>query len=138
MNASAKRMLLAIAAAALAGGATMAMEGPGDSSPALEKALAGRIAGKSVDCIDRTRVNGPEIIDPYNILYRQSGARLWRSRLESKCSGLRADDILVVETFGEQLCRNDRMQIVNRNSGAPLSYCFLGGFTPYDKPAPPR
>lgn len=130
-----KRLALGMLAAMIAGGATAAMQVEAPESPALAKALAGRVAGKPASCIVRTRVSGPEIIDPYNILYRQSGARIWRSRLESKCSGLRDNDILVVETFGEQLCRNDRLTVVNRNSGAPVSYCFLGGFTPYDKPA---
>lgn len=123
------------AAAVLCGAAALAQDSP-PLSPDLAKALEGRVAGKPENCISASRVNGPEIIDDRNILYRQSGARVWRNQLADKCAPMRDNDYLVVEAYGDQICKFDRFRVVNRNSGLPSSYCILGSFTPYDKPRP--
>ena len=129
----------AVILAALTIGASAPAQEPAEPSPGLAQALTGYVSGKPVNCIAASRVSGPEIIDTTNILYRQSRDRLWRNKLEDKCPLLRENDILVVERFGDQLCRFDRFQIVNRNSGFASGYCILGSFTPYDMPkAPPK
>ncbi|MBX9859880.1 MAG: hypothetical protein K2Y20_09860 [Sphingomonas sp.] len=127
------RWFVALAAAALAGGTTVMARDAVTLSPELAKALAGRVAGKPENCISASRVNGPEIIDNRNILYRQSGARVWRNEMADKCTVLRENDILVIESYGNQICKFDRFQVINRNSGFPSAYCILGSFTPYDK-----
>lgn len=130
------RWRLVLAAVALAGGATALAQDSAPLSPDLAKALAGRVPGKPENCISRSRVGGPEIIDDRNLLYQQSGARIWRNELSDKCATLRGNDYLVIETFGDQICRYDRFRVVNRDSGIPSAYCILGRFTPYDKPKP--
>ncbi|MBY0282936.1 MAG: hypothetical protein K2W81_03095 [Sphingomonas sp.] len=127
------RWFVALAATALAGGATVMAQDAAPLSPELAKALAGRVAGKPETCISASRVNGPEIIDSRNILYRQSGARIWRNEMADACPALGDNEILVVEAYGDQLCKFDRFRVVNRNSGFPSAYCILGSFTPYDK-----
>ncbi len=127
------RWFVALAAAALAGGTTVMARDAVPLSPELAKALEGRVPGKPENCISASRVNGPEIIDNRNILYRQSGARVWRNEMADKCTVLRENDILVIESYGNQICRFDRFQVINRNSGFPSAYCVLGSFTPYDK-----
>ncbi|MBA3879020.1 MAG: hypothetical protein C0500_04825 [Sphingobium sp.] len=129
---------MALAGAALACGATALAQDSAPLSPDLAKALEGRVPGKPANCISRSQVGGPEIIDNRNILYHQSGARIWRNELTDHCPTLRDNDIVVIETFGDQICRYDRFQVINRNSGIPSPYCILGRFTPYDKvkPAP--
>lgn len=133
-----RRWRAALAAAALASGATALAQDSAPLSPDLAKALAGRVPGKPENCISNGRVNGPEVIDNRNILYRQSGARIWRNELTDSCPALRDNDILVIEIYGDQICKFDRFRVVNRNSGIPSGFCILGSFTPYDKvkPAP--
>ena len=102
------RWRLALVAVALAGGASALAQDSAPLSPDLAKALAGRVPGKPVNCISNTRVNGPEIIDDRNILYRQSGARIWRNEMTDKCPAVRDNDIVVIEIFGDQICKYDR------------------------------
>lgn len=111
-------------------------EDPAPTPPALAEALAGRVAGKPRNCIALSPGDGPEVIDSRTILYRQSGARVWLNRLEQACPALREEDIVVVESYGGQLCRLDRFQVVGRNGGVPSAFCFFGAFTPYDSPKP--
>lgn len=127
---------MTLAAIALAAGASALAQDSAPLTPDLAKALQGRVPGKPENCITGSRVNGPEIIDNRNILYRQSGARVWRNELTDKCTVLRDNDILVIETYGDQICKFDRFRVVNRNSGLPSAYCILGSFTPYDKVKP--
>lgn len=125
-----------IAAMALTVGATAMAQDSAPMSPALAKALEGRVPGKPENCIWNSRGTSPDIVDDRNILYRQSGARIWRNELADKCTPMRDNDYLVIESYGDQICKFDRFRVVNRNSGAPSAYCILGSFTPYDKPKP--
>ncbi|MBX9859878.1 MAG: hypothetical protein K2Y20_09850 [Sphingomonas sp.] len=114
---------------------------PPDLAKAPEGRVPGagcRVPGKPENCITGSRVNGPEIIDTYNIIYRQSGTRIRRNQLTDRCPALRDNDILVIESYGDQICKYDRFRVVNRNSGIPSAYCIWGDFPPYDKvkPAP--
>ncbi len=138
-----KRRLLIGAAAGLAAGAAAAMTQDGQPdpppSPALTQAIAGRVAGKPENCVEQTRVNGPEPVDQRHILYRQSGKRIWINTLRGFCPPLVNDYLLVFDNqWGLQLCRNDRFQVATRNGGVSFAYCFLGTFTPYDKVEQPR
>ena len=138
--------LLAIGLAAVALGTT-AMAGSRAQNDAtadraraeLSAALAGRTAGKAQNCIDQSRVQGPEAIGDRTVIYRQSGRRIWLSTLQSSCPALRGDRTLIVESYGLQICRQDRFQVLPRGSAIPLGFCYFGPFTPYDRdPAPKR
>lgn len=98
----------------------------------LAKALDGRVAGKPQDCISSMGTNGPQIIDQRTILYRQGG-KVWRNDLPDSCPGLDDDDLLVIELWGSQMCRNDRFHANDRLSRIPGTSCRLGSFTPYVK-----
>lgn len=100
----------------------------------VAKALAGRVPGKAENCITLSRVDGPQIVDPHTILYRQSGKRVWRTEPVGACPSLRPLEALVVEVWGGQLCRNDRFRVVTPGLSIPSAYCRFGSFTPYDKP----
>jgi hypothetical protein len=115
---------IAIALAGLAGAA----------APAAERdALAERIAGKLVDCVDHARLGGPEIIDTRTLRYRD-GRRIWRNDLPAACPGLRPTATVIVEIYGSQLCRNDHVRAQEVGSVIPGPVCRLGKFTPYDLP----
>ena len=122
-------VLIPIAALGLLGAAPAAPR-----QDELAEALAGRIAGTPVDCVDNARLNGPQIIDEKTLIYRESGRRVWRNDLIGECRGLRPMDTLIVDIFGSQICRNDHFRALTPGTTIPSAYCRLGKFTPYDKP----
>ncbi|KQS03508.1 hypothetical protein ASG11_03905 [Sphingomonas sp. Leaf357] len=99
----------------------------------LARALAGRVAGAPVKCLDPRLADGPQVVGTQTLLYRRGNGRLWVNTLPEPCPGLRFNAVPVVEMFGGEMCRNDRFTPVTPGSipGAP---CRLGGFTPWDKP----
>lgn len=99
----------------------------------LAEALEGRVAGEPVNCIPASEGGGPDIIDSKTILYRQ-GNRLWRNDLPDNCPFMRPNQILIVELWGSNLCRNDLVSVVERGGGSiPIGKCRLGQFTPYTR-----
>ncbi|MFX8110421.1 hypothetical protein ABTK99_19145, partial [Acinetobacter baumannii] len=104
-----RAVLLAGAALALAGAAS------GDSRSPLDRALAGRVAGAPVRCIDNPTNQGPEVIDSRTIIYRDV-SRLWVNHLPEACPSLSDNAILIVNVYGGQLCENDRFRTVERES----------------------
>lgn len=126
--------LLLVGAAALLGAAPAP---DGARSPRaqakLDKALAGRIAGATVDCVDVARLSAPSIIDSRTILYRDMSRRIWRNDLPEQCGILRPERIVVLQLQGSQLCRGDAIDILDRGLNVPVGSCRLGGFTPYEK-----
>lgn len=123
------------AAAALAGCASMSQEAPSERAQArLAEALDGRVAGKAVDCVASTRLDGPDIIDSRTILYRESGRRIWRNDLPDACPFLRPDRIMIIELHGSDMCRNDLFSVIDRGGATiPIGKCRLGQFTPYER-----
>jgi hypothetical protein len=113
--------------------ALAAMAGTAPAAP-REDPLAGRMAGAPVECVDRTRVGGPDIIDDRTILYRESRKRIWRNDLPAACPGLRPTATLIMQAYGSDMCRNDRFQPREPGSVIPGPDCRLGSFTPYDLP----
>ena len=99
----------------------------------LEKALAGRVAGRPTTCINLSNVNSTTIIDGKAILYRVGG-RLYVNVPRSGASVLRDDDILVTQTIGSQLCSIDTVRLVDRASRFPRGFVALGDFVPYSLP----
>jgi len=126
-----RTILIPIAALGLFGAAAPAA--PGQET--AESLLAGRIAGKPVDCVDKSRLEGPQIIDAKTLIYHESGNRLWRNDLIGVCPGLQPMDTLIVDIYGTSLCRNDHFRALTPGLTIPGPYCRLGNFTPYDKPA---
>ena len=96
--------------------------------------LAGRTAGKPEQCLDLSRINGPQIVDQRTILYTQSGKRIWRTGPVGKCPALRAPATLIVDVYANRLCRNDRFRVVEPGAIIPSAWCRFDAFTPYDKP----
>ena len=126
-----RALLIPIAALGLVGAAAPAPP----RQETAESVLAGRIEGKPVDCVDKSRLEGPQIIDDKTLIYHESGSRLWRNNLIGACPGLKPMDTLIVDIYGTSLCRNDRFRAVTPGLSIPGPYCRLGKFTPYDKPA---
>ena len=95
--------------------------------------LHDRVPGPPVSCVDQDRVGVPLVFNPTAILFRQSGARVWRNTPEASCQALRWGAHLVMFNTGRRLCRGDRFRVIPPGSTIPSATCFLGPFVPYDK-----
>lgn len=100
---------------------------------ARDDPLAGRVPGRPVECLDLSRVQGPDIVDSHTILYRQNRRRIWRTGPVGACSPMRTGDTLIVELYSSQICHNDRFR--PRAPGSlPGGQCRFDRFVPYDLP----
>jgi hypothetical protein len=99
----------------------------------MTKLLAGRVAGKPVNCISLTGSQSSQIIDGTAIVYRVGG-RLYVNTPRSGASTLNDDDILVTRTIGSQLCSIDTVDLIDRASRIQRGFVILGQFVPYEKP----
>ena len=98
----------------------------------LAKMLEGRVAGKPVDCIQLTALNGTTIVSKTAIVYETMGT-LYVNRPDFPQS-LSDDDILVTKTWSAQLCRLDMVQLYTRG-GTSFWHGTVGlnQFVPYTK-----
>ncbi|CAN5549582.1 hypothetical protein BH09PSE4_BH09PSE4_22760 [soil metagenome] len=126
-----RRITLAVLFTLSAGVATAA---PHSDEAELAKALAGRTATKTADCVDPSQLGGPQAIGKQTIIYRQSGRRIWRNTLPEVCRWLDPNVTFIIEQYGSRICRDDRFRIVEHGSRIPSPYCRFGSFTAYDKP----
>lgn len=99
----------------------------------LNRALAGRTAGRPVGCITTRGLN----VDIYGdkLLYRNGagGSPAYLNQTTGGCFGFRRDDILVSTTPTGQFCRGDIIRTVDRTSGFPSGSCAFGDFVPYTR-----
>jgi hypothetical protein len=98
----------------------------------LDRMLAGRVAGKPVDCINLRDIRSSQIIDRTAIVY-QVGGKLYVNRPRGGASSLDDNDILVTNTVTSQLCRIDTVRLIDRTSRFYSGFVSLGEFVPYTK-----
>lgn len=96
--------------------------------------VAGKTAGKPVDCID-TRFARPSL-SAYGdrLVYRVSRKLVWVSETAGGCGNVARGDALVTRQYQARLCRGDIAQTVNAQTRIPTGSCALGPFTPYRAP----
>lgn len=100
----------------------------------LDKALIGKVAGDKVSCINRQQQTNLTVISNNVLLYKVSSKLVYKNELIGSCNGLTRGDILIVRSFGSQLCRGDMTSTADRMSGMLSGACALGDFTPYRAP----
>jgi hypothetical protein len=127
------RTLVILAALVATTGATADSRADRDAR-ALDKALAGRVAGKPIDCISPPLAGGTQVIGNHTLLYQNYGRAVLRNELPDACPGLDDNSIIVTEVHGGQLCRGDLFYTLDRDSRIPGPRCRLGAFVPYEKP----
>ena len=129
-----KKTVLALAVASLAltasAGVAQNRRGP-DGDARLAKLLEGRVPGKPVSCISAQISNRLQIIDRTAVVY-DSGGTVYVAKPRDPRT-LNSDDILVINRFGSQLCKQDIIRTVDRNSGFMTGVVFLGDFVPYTR-----
>ncbi len=99
----------------------------------LAKILAGREAGKPVDCINLPVTRDARIIDKTAIVY-DAGNVIYVNR-PTNADSLDDDDIMVTELHGSQLCKIDTVKMHDRSSHMFSGFVGLNAFVPYRKVA---
>ena len=123
---------------ALLGASATALAADRDNSKneaQLSAALAGRVAGKPVDCISLRDIRSSQIIDHTAIVYDTGRGQLLVNRPRVGASSPDSDDILVTKTYGSDLCSLDTINLIDRGSRFSHGFVGLGEFVPYSKPA---
>ena len=99
---------------------------------ALSRELATRTAGEPRECVPQRQGQSLTASDRRTIVYDLPG-ELWVNRLAADCPGLRPHSTIIVETFGDRYCRNDRIRALEPGTTIPGPICLLESFTPYRK-----
>ncbi len=97
----------------------------------LAKLLAGRVAGKPIDCIDLGRAQRSQVIDHTAIVY-DMGSTLYVNRPRDAAS-LDSDETLVTKLWTSQLCRMDTITLHDREGGFYRGFISLEQFVPYKR-----
>ena len=100
----------------------------------LDKALAGRIAGKPLNCIPNYRATDMQIIDDYTIIFKD-GRTVYLQTPQGGCPGIaNHSNILVNRPMGTtQLCSGDINHLLDPSTGMGGGSCVFSEFVPYTK-----
>lgn len=129
-----RNSVLAVAALLIAAAPATARQSTQERGEAeLAKQLNGLVPGKPQDCIMLSRVEGSDIVDGTAIIYRTLGGVTYVNRPRG-AEMLREDDIPVQFVWGSQLCRMDRVKLLDRSTRMDRGVASLGEFVPYTKP----
>ncbi|SNT74225.1 hypothetical protein SAMN06297382_2135 [Amphiplicatus metriothermophilus] len=121
------RLRLVLISTMLFGAASAAF---GGEKAAKETALAKyKETGERVDCISGFgSADQMTPIDETQILFR-AGKRHYLNRLSGRCNNLDSPFYYVKrEAWGSQICKNDRLTVVDSSSGITAGFCRLGEF----------
>jgi hypothetical protein len=111
---------------------------PFDGEAELAKAVAGRVAGAPVNCVNLRDVRSSRIIDHTAIVY-DTGNIIYVNRPRAGRESLDQWDTLVTKTFSSDLCSIDVVQLWDSGSRMQSGSVFLGDFIPYRRaPKPSR
>jgi hypothetical protein len=100
------------------------------SSPA--KLLAGRDAGKPVDCINSTNVLDTQTFDDGSIYYRMTGKVDYVNR-PAQCSQLNSRMAYATVVPSTHLCSGDSLRVYDPLTRGPQGSCSFDNFVPYPK-----
>lgn len=101
----------------------------------LAKALAGRIAGEPMNCINdfRSQIR-MTVIDDYTLLFRNGGV-VYVQNPPGGCANIsnKTNALTTRRSSTNQLCAGDINQVVQPSSGIFRGSCAFGPFVPYRK-----
>lgn len=104
---------------------------PRDGEAELDRAIAGRVAGEPVSCINLWANTSSQIIDNTAILYRV-GSTIYVNRPRAGAESLDRSDTMVNRLYGDsRLCNTDSVRTVDLHSGFMTGVVLLGDFVPY-------
>ena len=128
--------MMIAAAAALASCSTSSQQADYDQrgEARLTQALAGKVAGRPVDCLPTYRSGDLVRVDDNTALFRDGPNRVYRNELHGFCNGLGDDsNTLVTTSHSGRLCRGDIARVVDLPSGMTVGSCVIGDFVPYTR-----
>lgn len=101
----------------------------------LAKALAGRTAGRPVQCMYNFPAAKMQVIDDWTILFRNGGT-IYVQNPPGGCRNVGFPGYtLVTRQIGiNQLCNGDIAYLRQLSTGTGGGSCIFGPFTPYTKP----
>ena len=99
----------------------------------LTKALAGRVPGPPVDCIQQRDIDSTRIFDRTAVLYEMRGGTYYLNRPKGGAESLNWDKILVTDTHSSQLCSIDVVKLYDRGARMQIGFLNLDKFVPYTK-----
>jgi hypothetical protein len=124
--------ILAGAALALSGATAASAQTLAEKGEArLAKMLEGRSAGEPVSCISAMRGNKLRVIEYVGLVY-ESGDTVYVAR-PSDPRSLGRNDVVIIDRFGSQLCKQDVVRTVDRHNGFMSGVVFLSDFVPYKR-----
>ncbi len=126
-------LLAAVAALAVAAAPAIAKSRLSQEDQ-LAKALAGRVAGTPVDCIQQRDIYSSRIFDRTAVLYQMRGGIYYLNRPRGGAESLNWDKILVTDTHSSQLCSIDVVKLYDRGARMQTGFLNLDKFVPYTKP----
>ena len=133
------RLISLILAASFLGSCTASMAGPQHrnlrAENELREALAGKVAGRPVDCLPTYRNRHMQVIDDNTILFRD-GRRTYLQAPRGGCAPLGSGHYtLVTRSYGGSgLCRGDIAQVVDLQNGFTVGSCSFDEFVPFAQP----
>jgi len=125
-----RKALSLILVAGLAGGG-LAMATAKQSKPAPEI----RDVGTPKNCVQIRQIRSTKIVDDSTIDFKMTGGKVFRNKLDYKCSGLKSEDRFTYRLSGSQLCNVDIISVLH-NYGGHLQKgagCGLGKFQQIEK-----
>jgi hypothetical protein len=125
-----RKLLLTLGA--LVAAASPALAKPFDGEAELAKAIAGRVAGAPVHCVNLRDVRSSQIIDHTAIVY-DTGGTVYVNRPRAGLESLDRWDTLVTKTFSSDLCDIDVVHLYDSGSHMQTGSVFLGDFVPYKR-----
>jgi hypothetical protein len=130
-------LLIATGAVAMLGAASAAQQATRtpEAQQKLSKALAGRVAGQPLNCINDFRSEiRMTVIDDYTLLFRDHGV-VYVQQPPGGCANIsnKTNALTTRRSSTNQLCAGDINQVVQPSSGIFRGSCAFGPFVPYRK-----
>ena len=100
----------------------------------LDQMLMDRVPGEPKRCLKLDQIRSPIGIDDNTLLFRD-GPRIWRNDLQggSGCSNLAGKKSLTSFDRPVQVCKGDRLYVIDLTDGNQTGGCILGEFTVYNR-----
>ena len=107
-----------------------------DSQAKYLKAIDGKVAGATMNCLPTYNANDMQVIDDQTIVFRQSGSRVVVANLNGSCDNLGQPGFALVtrQPGGSGMCSGDIATVLQTSSGITAGSCVIGSFTPYSTP----
>lgn len=127
------RTLLILSAAVLAAAPAASADRSKDAA-AVDRATAGRTAGKPIDCITRARTGDDFQVAGRTLIFRSNSRTTYLNEVSPGCDTKLSQQALVFRSISSRLCRGEIAQVVDLMGGAGGGSCTLGQFVPYTRP----